>query len=106
MKNLIDQLNELEEQILFMQNRLIQLSLFEDPELDPKSRCPRDFRNSVNFFTQPGSRLNARIKTQFHELYDRKKKKLVKTYNFMQGPSSSFTKLAAILSNNQFLYDF
>ena len=103
MKNLIDQLNELEEQILFIRNRLIQLSLFEESDAFSKSKTPRELRNSVNFFTNPGNHFNKKIETRFSELYDRKKKKLHKNHEFLVNSNSSFAKLSKVLAKNHLL---
>ena len=101
MKRLIDQLDELEQQLLAAQNRLIQLSLFGGNSVFSKSKITKELRTSVNFFMQSSNPIAKKVGNRYQELYLRKKKKLEKIHQFLVDRDSSFAKLSKVFYRNQ-----
>ena len=101
MKRLIDQLDELEQQLVAAQNRLIQLSLFGGNSTFSKSKIAKELRTSVNFFMQSSNPIAKKVGNRYQELYLRKKKKLEKIHHFLADGDSSFANLSKIFYRNQ-----
>ena len=106
MKKLIDQLDELEQQLLNAQSRLIQLSLFGNSNSFTKSKFSRELRSSVNFLMQSRDSTTRKVGFRYRELYQRKLKKLQKLHNFSNTAVSTFSKLSQVFYKNQELFNF
>ncbi|OGL42688.1 MAG: hypothetical protein A2161_09905 [Candidatus Schekmanbacteria bacterium RBG_13_48_7] len=105
MKKLIDQLNELEQHLLYAQNRLIQLSLFGGTSSFTKSKFSKELRTSVNFLMQSTDPIMQKVGFLYQDLYQKRFNKLKKRHNFLDQTLSSFRKLSSVFYRNLDLFD-